>query len=151
MKPCACIKNRSNNFLNIVCASCRAPAISAVMLSRVWRCDINVNLESGIWLEMLNGLGPSYLKNHISHYGGCSGIKIISTGLSLDFTTFTGVLGGNTEEGLLCCWSQTSKLPPTGSQAGSIFAVLSQAGKDFSLQTSFPSQTQQRNWPWNGL
>ena len=60
-------------------------------------------------------------------------------GLSVGSTAFTGMFGRDTGEGLLCCCSQTLELPPTGDEAGLIFAVLPQAGKDLSLQASLPS------------
>ena len=48
---------------------------------------------------------------------------------------------GDTGEGLLCRCTQTLELPPTRGQAGPIFAVLPQAGKDLSLQESLPLVT----------
>ena len=49
--------------------------------------------------------------------------------LSLSPTSFTGASEEDTGEGLHCLSPQTVELPPTGSQAGPIFAVLSQASK----------------------
>ena len=73
-----------------------------------WLCDRSY----GNWTQVLNCLGPSYLKDHISLY---EPVGLIRGGLYLSPTTFMGVLGGDTGEGLLCCCSQTLALPPTGS------------------------------------
>ena len=57
--------------------------------------------------------------------------------LSVPPTSQVSVMG-DTGEDLLCCCPQALELPPTGGQAGPIFAVLLHEGKGLSLQASFP-------------
>ena len=73
-------------------------------------------------------MGPRYLQDLISPYEPTQFLKPIR-GVSLDSTTLTSVLAGDTGEGLLCCCSQALEFPPMGDQAGPIFAVFLQADK----------------------
>ena len=78
----------------------------------------------------INGFGSSYLKDHISLYVPAQVLRSSGEAFLSVPPLSPGVFGWNTGEGLLSCCSQTLELPPTGSQAGPIFAVLPQASEE---------------------